>query len=338
LEKSIPTRRDFLKFTTAAGLSWWTACGPGQQDNLLEPEPLFRISLAQWSLHRSTFGSDPGETWGWEEFNRLLRTSDYSSVLAGPVDPLDFPGIARQEFGIEAVEWVNLFFFDRAEDRDYLNQMKSRAEGEGVRSLLIMCDAEGQLGDPDESLRKMAVDNHRKWLEAAQFLGCHSIRVNAASDAALPRDEQQKLAADGLRSLCEVADAHGINILVENHGGLSSDAQWLAGVMEKVEHSRIGTLPDFGNFEIDEATSYDRYQGVQELMPYARSVSAKSYDFDEQGNETSTDFRRMMKIVLDAGFKGFVGIEYEGGRLSEMEGIRATQRLLQRVRDELSSG
>ncbi len=338
MEKRIPTRRDFLKFTTAAGLSWWTACSPEQQENPLEPEPLFRISSAQWSLHRSTFGSDPGETWGWEEFNRLLRTSDYSSVLAGPVDPLDLPRIARQEFGIEAVEWVNLFFFDRAEDRDYLNQMKSRAEGEGVRSLLIMCDAEGQLGDPDESLRKMAVSNHRKWLEAAQFLGCHSIRVNAASYAALPRDEQQKLAADGLRSLCEVADTHGINILVENHGGLSSDAQWLVGVMEKVEHNRIGTLPDFGNFEIDEVTSYDRYQGVQELMPYARSVSAKSYDFDDQGKETSTDFKRMMKIVLDAGFKGFVGIEYEGSRLSEMEGIRATQRLLQRVRDELSRG
>lgn len=272
-------------------------------------EPLFRISLAEWSLHRALF--------------------------SGKFDHLDFAGAARKDYGIEAVEYVNQFFFEKANDKAYLREMKKRAEGEGVRSLLIMCDREGQLGDPDDKKRTQTVENHHKWVEAAKFLGCHSIRVNARSAGSY--DEQMKLAADGLRRLVEFGDQHEINVIVENHGGLSSNGQWLTGVMKMVNHPRCGTLPDFGNFRVSREEEYDRYQGVKELMPYAKGVSAKSHDFDENGNETRTDYLRMMKIVVEAGYRGYVGIEYEGRKLSEPDGIRATKVLLERVREQLAA-
>lgn len=292
---------------------------------------LFRISLAQWSLHRSHFGSAVEE--GWEQLAAALR-DDPRSALRGELDPLDFPKVARA-LGIDGVEYVNTFFKDRARDSDWLGELRSRCEGEGVESLLIMCDGEGNLGDPDAAARAQAVDNHEKWLEAAAFLGCHAIRVNAASRG--DRDEQKKLSADGLRGLCELADDHAVDVLVENHGGLSSDGQWLAETIAAVDHPRAGTLPDFGNFRIGEDEVYDRYLGVEQLMPKAKAVSAKSYDFDPSGNETTIDFPRMMKIVLDAGYRQWVGIEYEGRVLPEMEGIRKTQQLLERTREELAS-
>jgi len=337
------TRRNFIYGSSLLAGSLVVGCKNSNQAKEAEPEPVeeepvFKLSLAQWSLHRSLFGGDPGEKIGWENFSKALRSDDYrTSVLAGSMDPLDFPVVARRDFGIEAVEYVNTFYFDKAEDKAYLAELKNRAESEGVTGVLIMCDAEGELGAPEDAERIRSVENHFKWVEAARFLGCHSIRVNAASDDRLPPEEQQKLAADGLRRLCEFGDSYNINVLVENHGGLSSNAQWLAGVMELVHHSRVGTLPDFANFQIREGEEYDRYQGVKELMPYAKAVSAKSHDFDDAGNETSTDFRKMMRIVLDAGYRGFVGIEYEGARLGEPEGIRATKALLEKVRDELAS-
>lgn len=264
------------------------------------PGPLFRISLAEWSLHRALFG--------------------------GRLNHLDFPREAKREYGIDAVEYVTQFF--KAHDEAYMRELKTRCEGEGVRSLLIMCDGQGALGDPDEARRAQTVENHRKWVSAAAALGCHSIRVNAESRGSL--EEQQTLAADGLRRLCEISDRDGINVIVENHGGPSSRGDWLAGVMRQVDHPRCGTLPDFGNFH-----EYDRYLGVQELMPFAKAVSAKSHDFDERGNETRTDYRRMIRIVLDAGYRGYLGVEYEGSRLSEPEGIRATRRLLEIIHSEL---
>ena len=276
-------------------------------------DPLFPISLAEWSHHRA--------------------------LLSGAMSHLDFITRARKDYGLDAVEYVNQFFMDKARDERYLAEMKSRADGEGVLSLLIMCDNEGDLGDAVAADRARAVENHRKWVEAAKFLGCHSVRVNAQSNPDLPFEEQEKLAADGLRSLCELADPHGIGVLVENHGGLSSNGTWLSAVMKRVDHPRVGTLPDFGNFRLRETPEewYDRYQGVEELMPFARAVSAKSHDFDESGEETETDFHRMMRIVLDAGYRGYVGIEYEGERLAETEGVQKTKALLVRVREELAA-
>ena len=268
----------------------------------------FRISLAEWSLHRTLF--------------------------AGKLDNLEFARTAKKDFGIEAIEYVNQFFKDKAKDQKYLVEMKKRAGDLGVRSVLIMIDDEGALGDQDEARRKQAVENHYKWVEAARFLGCHSIRVNAQSQGSF--EEQLARAADGLRRLTEFGAAHDINVIVENHGGLSSNGEWLASVIKRVNHPRCGTLPDFGNFNLGNGQQYDRYKGVQELMPFAKGVSAKSNDFDEQGNEVRIDYRRMMKIVFDAGYRGYVGIEFSGDRLSEPEGIRATKTLLERVRADLS--
>ena len=302
-------RRDFLKTMAGGSLAAGSFLLLNQPAwSAGDPEPPFRISLAQWSLHRTLFD--------------------------GKLDHLDFAKTARHTYGIEAVEYVNQFFAGKAKDAAYLTEMKTRADGEGVRSLLIMCDGEGRLGDPDSEKRRQAVENHYKWVEAAKFLGCHSIRVNAASEGSY--EEQMKLAADGLRQLVIFGAEHGLDVIVENHGGLSSNGQWLSGVMKQVDHPRCGTLPDFGNFRIQGEEWYDRYQGVTELMPYAKAVSAKSHDFDSEGNETNTDYFRMMKIVLAAGYNGFVGIEYEGGGLSEHEGILATQRLLLRCREALA--
>ena len=273
---------------------------------------LFRISLAQWSLHRT--------------------------IRAGDLDPLAFPRVARVDFDIEAVEYVNQFYLGRVGDAGYFTRLRRVAADAGVTNLLIMCDGLGSLGDPDRTRRRQSVSNHCEWVDTAALLGCHSIRVNAASDSSLDAGEQQRLVADGLRDLCEYGDAAEIDVLVENHGGLSSDARWLVNLIKRVDHPRVGTLPDFGNFLLSEdpARWYDRYQGVEEMMPWARAVSAKSHDFDARGDETSTDFSRMMRIVLDAGYRGWVGVEYEGDSLGEHDGIRATKALLERVRGELA--
>ena len=224
---------------------------------------------------------------------------------------------------------MNQFFKDKARDQAYLRELKGRCDGEGVRSVLIMCDDEGQLGDPDPAKRSTAVENHHQWVDAAKFLGCHSIRVNAATGGQGSFEEQQKRAADGLSRLTEYGARVGINIIVENHGGLSSNGAWLSGVMRLVGSPRCGTLPDFGNF-----TDYDRYRGVAEMMPFAKGVSAKSHDFDDAGFETQTDYRRMLRIVLAGNYHGYVGIEYEGSRLTEHEGVLKTKQLLERIRSE----
>ena len=296
------TRRQFLA-ATAAGLAAGRAARAMAWTRTPQRAPLFKISLAQWSLHKE--------------------------LQAKKLDHLDFARTAKRDFGLEAIEYVNTFFKDKARDAGYLKEMNTRAAGEGVTQWLIMCDGEGNLGDPDEAKRIGAVENHRKWLEAAKTLGCVTIRVNAASAGSF--EEQQKLAADGLRRLTEIGASMDLNVVVENHGGLSSNGKWLAGVMKMVGHPRCGTLPDFGNFY-----EYDRYQGVADLMPFAKAVSAKTHDFDAAGNDTNKDYRRLMKTVIDAGYHNWVGIEYEGEKLPEREGILKTKQLLERVRDEMT--
>lgn len=301
------TRRTLLKLGAAATAGAALGVAPAAAQS--KPgKPLFEISLAEWSLHRALYA---------HEFENL-----------------EFPAIARKDYGIDAVEYVNSFFKDRARDNAYLAELNKRAADNGVQNVLIMIDGEGALGDPDENKRRQAVENHYSWVEAAKTLGCHSIRVNAQSSG--DYDEQLRLAADGLRRLTEFGAGHDLNVIVENHGGLSSNGAWLASVIRKVDHPRCGTLPDFGNFNLGDGKTYDRYKGVEEMMPFAKAVSAKSHDFTETGDEAHTDYRRMLKIVLAAGYHGRIGIEYEGSSLSEPEGIRATKKLLERVRDELA--
>lgn len=268
-------------------------------------QPSFKISLAEWSLHRALYSKK--------------------------IDHLDFISLTKTEFGLDAVEYVNSFFFEKAEDQEYLNKMKLRADDHGVKSLLIMCDNEGNLGDPDKNKRNQAIENHYKWAEAAKFLGCHSIRVNARSDSALSYNEQLNLAADGLNKLVDFCANLNINAIVENHGGLSSNGSWLSSLMNKIDHPRVGTLPDFGNFMIEKDKLYDRYKGVSELMTHAKAVSAKSHEFDSNGREIHTDYYRMMKIVLDSGYNGYIGIEYEGDKHSEYDGIHLTSNLLKKI-------
>ena len=289
------------------------SCMTDQQAKTRAPgeEPLFKISLAEWSLHRA--------------------------LLDKKLDHLDFPKVAKQDYDIPAIELVNQFFKEKAKDQKYLSEFKKRADDSGVRILLIMVDGEGALGDPARGNRRKAVENHYKWIEAAKFFGCHSIRVNAETKGAGSYEDQQERAADGLRRLGEFGAKHHLNILVENHGHLSSNGAWLAGVMRSVNLPNCGTLPDFGNFNLGNGKEYDRYEGVTEMMPFAKAVSAKSHDFDPEGNETHTDFRRMLKIVLTAGYREYLGIEYEGEKLSEPEGIRATKRLLEKVREEIGT-
>ena len=323
------SRRNFVQALALSGVA--LRSGSSLLAQAESSQPLFTISLAQWSLHRTIFGSSQDDH---QTFTELLRT-DPDRVLQGTLSPLDFAMTARQEFDIDAIEYVNVFFFGHARDATYLRELQQRSNDAGVKNLLIMCDFEGRLGDPSSTERTKAVENHHKWIEAAAFLGCHSIRVNAGSAGSW--SEQAKLAADGLTTLADYADTHDIDVIVENHGGLSSNGQWLRSVMELGNHRRLGTLPDFGNFNLGDGEVYDNYQGVAELMPYAKAVSAKSYNFDSDGNEAELDYERMMRIVLDAGYRGWVGIEYEGGQLEELAGIRATKSLLERMRDKLAA-
>ena len=260
------------------------------------------ISLAQWSLHRTL-------------------KSDIISAL-------DFPEYVRSNFDIRGVEYVNTFFKDRSTDDAWLATLRARCESADVESVLIMVDGEGNLGDPDAGARAAAVENHRRWLHAAKSLGCHAIRVNVLSEGT--PDEQQNLCAAGLTDLMAHADDLHVDVVIENHGGLSSNGQWLAALVHQVAHPRLGTLPDFGNFILnwDTREMYDRYQGIDELLPMAKGLSAKSHDFDDHGDEVNTNYTRMFALITKHAYVGWIGVEYEGEHLSEVDGITKTRDLL----------
>ena len=283
---------------------------------LHDGEPLFKISLAEWSINKPLF--------------------------SGRMQHLDFAKIAKS-VGIDAIEYVNQFFKDKATDRAFLTEMNTRAKGEGVAQVLIMCDGEGNLGDPDAAKRQQAVENHYKWVEAAKFLGCHTIRVNGYSSGS--PDEQMRLVCDGMRKLVEFADTHAIDVVIENHGGLSSHAKWLVQTIRMVDHPRAGTLPDFGNFRIAgpnranpdaKIESYDSYVGVAEMMPLAKGVSVKPRVWDSQGNSSDIDLLRMMRIVVDAGYRSHCGIEH-GPEGRELETVNDLRLQLEKVRDALTA-
>ena len=291
-------RRRFMEWVGASAAG--CALAGCEKIGLGGKKPKFSISLGEYSLHRA--------------------------LGSGQLDHLDFSRVTKEVYGIEAVEYWSNPFNGKVTSAEYVADLNKRAKDVGVKNLLILVDGEGALGDPDSQRRAQAVNNHKKWLEAAKALKCHSIRVNAQSQGSY--DEQMKLAADGLRQLSELGADYGLNVIVENHGGYSSNGKWLSAVMEQVGLDNCGTLPDFGNFH-----DYDRYLGVTETMPYAKAVSAKSHEFDDEGNEVHTDYVKIMDIVLKAGYRGYVGVEYEGSKHSEKEGILLTKALLERVRD-----
>ena len=274
----------------------------------------FKISLAEWSIHKALTNKNVAE----KEFGRTITN-------------MDFPQIAR-DFGVEGIEFVNQFFKDKAHDSAYLKELKSRANDVGVACVLIMIDGEGDqdFGAKDRARGEKAVNNHKKWVNAAAELGCHAIRMNTGHHYS-PTDVTAT--AEDCSRLAEYGEQHGIKIICENHGGVSSNPDAMIALMKAVNKPTFGTLPDFGNFP-QKGGKYeiDIYDAIARMMPYAKGVSAKSYDFDSSGRETKLDFARIMKIVTDAGYHGFVGIEYEGGRLSEPEGIKATKKLLESLR------
>ncbi|PHN94051.1 xylose isomerase [Maribacter sp. 6B07] len=308
-------RRKFIsntiKATSLISMTGYSALGMGNV-NFLKKDLFFKISLAQWSFH--------------------------NALRAGKMDNLDFAEKARS-FNCEGLEYVNQFFMDKAKNKKYLSEMNNRASSEGVENVLIMIDREGQLADVDSNKRIQAINNHHKWIDAAHFLGCHSIRVNLGGG--VDKNEATKAALDSLQQLSDYSKGSGINILVENHGGFSSDGLWLSNIMKNVDRENCGTLPDFGNFctqkNIDRECieEYDKYKGFAEILPFAKGISAKATAFDQMGNETTIDYVKMMKMVKDSGYTGFVGIEFSTARDSEEKGVQLTRDLLVRAASNL---
>lgn len=285
---------------------------PGSSD------PNIKISLAEWSFNRALF--------------------------AGKLDHLDFPAKAKNEFGISAVEYVNGFFGgtkmnfkEAAKNRTYLNELLKRSQDADVFNHLLMCDDEGPLSTTNEKERLESVDNHKKWIEAAKTLGCLTVRVNLHGEGSA--EDRKKASIDSLNRLSDFAKPMQINVVVENHGSVTSNAEWLTDVMKQVNRENIGTLPDFGNWCISHPWGtiqegckemYDIYSGVKQLLLYAKGVSAKTYDFDDKGEQPLLNYKRLLEIVKESGFKGYIGIEYEGLNQPEDEGVRNTQNLLRK--------
>jgi sugar phosphate isomerase/epimerase len=308
------SRRDFLKNISLSALAMGIGSGDLLAINEVEHSSklFFEISLAEWSLHKAIFG--------------------------GKLSNLDFPKYAKTEFGLEIVEYVNQFFPDKAKDKKYLKELLTRSQDAGVRNHLIMIDNEGELGEVDAKKRLKNVENHYKWVEAAQLLGCKTIRVNSRGEGS--PEEVAKRCVESLRKLSEFGQQHNINIIVENHGGYSANGAWLSSIMKNVGLKNCGTLPDFGNFCLKWSgeewhsqckEQYDPYKGTAEMMPYAKGVSAKTFNFDAKGNEIDIDYVKMMKIIKKSGFKGIIGIEYEGDKIGEIDGIKKTIALLKKA-------
>jgi sugar phosphate isomerase/epimerase len=314
------SRREFItQLGGATALGFLVSACSSSKAAATSSSPFFyEISLAEWSLHKA--------------------------LQANKITNLDFPGIAKNQYGISVVEYVNQFFKDKANDTKYLNDLLTRCKDNGVTNHLIMVDGEGSLGDLDAAKRKQAVENHYKWVDAAKYLGCRTIRVNAFGDG--NADDVQKAAIESLSQLGEYAAKEGLNVIVENHGHYTSDGNWMVGLMKGVNRSNVGVLPDFNNFCVKREgggtwsgkciEEYDRYKGVKQMMPYAKGASAKTIDFDANGNCIETDYVRMLQIIKDSGFKGYIGIEDEGEKISEDEGIRKTKALLEKVTPMLS--
>ncbi|WP_190810591.1 sugar phosphate isomerase/epimerase [Flagellimonas sp. S3867] len=323
-------RRKFVANTAKVGLAITALGGYACKQAKKEPEqetaeiseeasmsPFFKLSLAQWSMHKMI----------WDD----------------GVDPYTFAEKAKA-WGFTGLEYVSGLYYKELEKdnfsaeamKAFVDKSNAEAKKHGMENVLIMIDGQGDLAAEDDKERKEAVENHHKWVEAAAAMGCHSIRVNL--NGVQEADAWTKASVDGLTQLATYAKDKNINIIVENHGGLSSNGAMLAGIMKEVGMDNCGTLPDFGNFCIKREDGsyyeskcleeYDKYQGVKELMPYAKAVSAKSYDFDAEGNETGIDYTKMLKIVKEAGYTGYIGVEYEGSNLGEEEGILATRDLL----------
>lgn len=257
-----------------------------------------KLSLAAWSMHRMFFARE--------------------------IDQLGMVALAA-ELGFPALELVNTFF--PSPQLAYLRRLRQAADEAGVAIPLIMCDGEGDMASPDPAERGLAVRMHQKWIDVAALLGCHAIRANVRGSEPSEPDAGLERAAESFAALCDAAAEQGLNVLIENHWGLSSQPAWLMELQRRVDRSNFGTLPDFGNFPEE----VDRYDAIEQMLPRAKAVSAKCYDFDAAGDETRIDFARIVELVKRSGYQGYVGVEYEGKRLDERDGILAGKRLVERL-------
>jgi len=331
-------RRQFIQNGSQAGLAFSllgiAACKEekkkdskeAEENTMIEKaEPFFKLSLAQWSIHK------------------MIREDG--------VDPYTFAEKAKK-WGFTGIEYVNQLYNTELNAAKYsaeamagfVEKCNAEAKKHGVENVLIMVDGEGGMAVPDADERKQTVENHHKWVDAAAAMGCHAIRVNLYGTD--DPEVWKEASVDSLTRLATYAKDKNINVIVENHGGLSSNGAMVADVMKTVNMDNCGTLPDFGNFCIRRndpkdytkgcAEMYDIYQGVTELMPHAKAVSAKSHEFDADGNEVQIDYVKMLQIVKDAGYTGYIGVEYEGSQLSEEEGILATRELMLNAAKKMS--
>lgn len=292
--------------------------------------PRFKYSLAQYALHRKIGGGGPL----WRRHAKRLHfalTERVSDFFQMPLQPAKFPEFVRNTFDIGAVEYVSGFYRGLGSNTFYWKEMKKRADGAGVENVLIMVDGEGAVGNPNTHERNAALEAHKPWIDAAATLGCHAIRVVAATDDGLPWEMQHECLVDGLSRLAEYSSPKGISLVIENKGGYSQNGEWLAQLMQKLNSPHIGTLPDFGNFKLPDGSEYDGVKGVRELMPFAKGVSVKAFDFDENGNENTLEFEGMMKEVIASDFSGYLGLEFEGTTMNEVEGTRKTKALVDRL-------
>jgi len=311
-------RRSFIKDSSAisigslVGLSLLSCKDKAENTSATMSQKTLDISLAQWSLNRAFFAKE--------------------------LNVNDFAHIASKDYQIQAVEYVNQFYVEHAKDEIFWQEMKRKADDAGVKNLLVMVDAEGNLGNTDDQERKQAAENHFKWVNAAKLLGCHSIRVNAFGEG--NKEDVRSALVDGMSRLVDYAATENINVIIENHGLYSSDGKWIAGIIKEVNKPNFGTLPDFGNWCLNAEWGsmkdngctevYDPYQGLKDFLPYAKGVSAKAYSFDADGNESIINYKQMLDLVKASEFEGYIGIEYEGETLNEPDGIRATKQLLEK--------
>jgi len=306
-------RRKFNKIVSS--LSSGIILSNGYSCSNLNKVDKYGISLAQWSLHKMI---------------KIDKT----------LNPIDFAQKSK-ELGFDAIEYVSTLYrpiLEKMSIKEMTKKLINKSKEHDVKNLLIMVDDEGNLSSSNLSEIKEAIDKHKRWIEMASKLECHSVRVNLEGEDQL--DKWKDNSIKGLSLLSEFASNYNVNIIVENHGGNSSIGKELAEVIKNVNLDNCGTLPDFGNFCIKRKNGslydgpcdieYDKYEGMRNLMPYAKAVSAKSYDFDPFGNETTIDFKKMMDIVDEFNYNGYLGIEYEGNNHSEINGIELTKKLIQK--------
>ena len=280
-------------------------------------------------------------------------------IMQGKFDLLGFPDLVKNTYGINGAEYWSIPFMGRENDKDFLNDIKRRSDDNGVDNLIILVDdidiktmqSGPSLASSNKNDRDTAIDYHKKWIDVAKEIGCHSIRVNLKSDES---DNKKILdnSSESISRLIEFSKQDNISIVIENHGGITADADWLVSLIKNVDNKYVGTLPDFGdyNFCVDRGAlnfddigkvcknQYDKYLGVKKLMPYAKGVSAKSHEFGKDGEELSTNYSRMIKIISESNYKGYITIEYEGAMmgmfggegtyLNPHEGILATKKLI----------